>query len=223
MDTQNILLLIITGINFVLAATIYFRNYRGHVNIAFGLTIFAAATWTFEIYMFRSVTDLNQAIIWAKAFYLTANLIALFFLFFAISFPYPIFTSLTKRLLIIFPTIIIVVLVFIPHVIVEDVVIQTWGKEVRLNSGYFIYIAYFISYVIWAYSILLKKFLKSEGIIRDQLKYTIFGTIIGFIFGTIFDLLLPLFGNYKLISIGPYFTVFASFFIYYFVFFKKYN
>ena len=56
--------------------------------------------------------------------------------------------------------------------------------------------------------------------IKKQLGAIIIGFGLAGIFGVIFDLILPYFGNWKLNWFGPYFTIFVLFAISYLIFFK---
>jgi hypothetical protein len=141
-------------------------------------------------------------------------LIAPSFLFFCIVYPFPSFLNNFKNILLIYiPAIIVSIMLLIPDIMIKGVFIDD-VNQVELCWGYYIYFIVFVLYILIALNMLVRKYLKSDGVSKYQLKYIISGATIGFTIGIIFDLLFPLFGNYNLIWIGPYSSIVLMIFVY---------
>jgi len=88
-------------------------------------------------------------------------------------------------------------IIFHPSLLIEQATHYDWGNDANEKlSGHLFYALYFFSYLIWAYRILYNKLKKSEDILKSNLLEVIYVTLIGFIFGFTFDLILPMLGNY---------------------------
>ena len=84
-DYKDIVLFIAATINLLLAGIIFFRNTKNKINIYYGLAVFFAGTWTFGIAMFR-LSSFESAYFWMFFYYISASLIAIYYLYFAINF-----------------------------------------------------------------------------------------------------------------------------------------
>ncbi len=217
MEINEILLIIIALFNFIFAGYIYERNKKSHINISFALMFAFAGIWSLVVALFRSTSDPIVAQQYVSIYYIAAMLIAPSFLFFCIVYPFPSFLINFKKILQIYIAAIIVsIILLIPDVMIKGVLINDIN-QVELHWGYYIYFVVFILYILIALKMLIRKYSKSDGVSRFQLKYIISGAIIGFVVGIIFDLILPLFGNYNLIWIGPYSSLILMIFVYYLI------
>ena len=105
---------------------------------------------------------------------------------------------------------------------IRNNVIYNWGNDANIKlQGNLIYILYFLAYLVWAYIILFKKYKSSEGVNKKSLSLVTVCTLISFLFGLTFDLILPLLGNYRLIWIGPYFTLITLAYLVYIIFYRE--
>src|SRR3989344_4362159 len=86
MDIRDIILFIATLVNLGFASTIVFRNPRSHINISYGLSVIATALWTLGLVLFR-LSSPEYAIPLARFYYISAALIATYFIFFGMHFP----------------------------------------------------------------------------------------------------------------------------------------
>ena len=224
MGIKNLLLIIIAGIHSIIGIILILKNYKNSTNISLALMTFGAALWSFAIAMFNSTLDMSTAVIWAKLYYFGSAIIVLSFLYLANYYLYVYSKSEESNLLLLIPLLIIIFVIFHPTLLIEQATHYDWGNDANEKlSGHLFYALYFFSYIIWAYLILYRKLKKSEGFLRSNLLKVIYVTLIGFIFGFTFDLILPILGNYKLIWVGPYFTVFFVFYLADVVFKKQKN
>lgn len=165
------------------------------------------ALWSLGLACFGLTRNIFGALQFVRMYYIAAMLIAPSFLYFCIVFPYPTFVISVKKITrLFFPSLILVMALFVPDFMIGKLTISDRGSIVNLNFGYYIYSIVFIAYIILGFTYLSKKYRSSEGINRIQLKYVISGMLFGFLIGTAFNLFFPLFGDYQLIWIGPYST-----------------
>jgi len=75
------------------------------------------------------------------------------------------------------------------------------------KPGHIVYAIVFASYFIATLVVVLNKLLKSSGIIQKQMILIFVGLLISGVLGMVYNLILPLLGNYKLVWVGPQFTV----------------
>lgn len=206
-DTENILLILVFILQVFLAVFIWVRNKKSSINIWYSLVIFFGALWTVGIFIFRYTSSLEMALVWARFYYIVAAVIGYTFLHFAINFPVNLNKESTLLKIVTFiPVLIIAYFLFFTNQHLNNITWVSWGKEVTLGTAYIFYVIYFAAYILTAFFIWAKKYEKSSKINRTRLKYVLVGTGSTLIFGTIFNLFLPIY-NYKYIWAGPPFQI----------------
>ena len=107
------------------------------------------------------------------------------------------------------------------NLLIKGLEIRDWGYDVQFGHfWYWIYSIYILFFFIWAYYNIWKSYLISSGFNRLQLKFILIGLLLAGVFGIVFDLLLPYFGNWKLNWLGPYFSILVLFSTSYLIFYK---
>lgn len=217
------ILIIIAVFNFLMATVILLKNRRSIINLSFAMVVAFAGLWIIGIAIFSSTLNMEAAVAWARLYYFAAAVIPLAFVVFANYYPYPLkIINEVGFLYLLFPFLVVVFIIFHPTLFLETATHYDWGNDANVKQlGHLTYTFYFCSYVIWAYVILFKKLKNSEGINKKNLSLVMAGTMLSYAFGITFDLILPLLGNYKLIWIGPYFTVITLLFLAYIIFYKS--
>jgi signal transduction histidine kinase len=209
MDPKDLILLIVALLNLGLAVFILKRGRFKITHVTFGLTVLCVAAWSSGLFLFRTAPSLALAKFWSQVYYIAAALIASNFYYFSMVFPYPI-TTLTpfrKLLIYLFP-ITMIALFPVSSFLIKGVIESPSGKEVVLNGfDYAVYSVWFVSIMGWAFWHLYQKYKLSEGAQRMQIRYVLAGTLISTVFGALFNLILPWFNNYRLIWLGPPFTI----------------
>ncbi len=205
MPYQVIILFIVTIIGTILS---YFllRSDRRAVNILFSIFSITAALWSLNLGLFLNARNLNNALSFANFYYIAAAAIPLVFFYFSLFFKRENYHFNKNLLWLLTPFFLIVYSILVDrNFIVEQIFQNGVEKDVILNfRNYFIYTIYFVSFVVLSYFGLLKSYnYAKDRTIRDQLRLVVFGTLIGFVLGMIFNLFLPAFGNYNLIWVGP--------------------
>ena len=216
------ILIIIAVINCFIATILILKNSKSFINISFAIFFYGASIWSFGLSMFNITMNLEAAMAWAKIYYFGAAIIALAFLLFANNFIYSFHKITEVRMLYLFiPFITVVFVIFHPTFLIENVSHYNWGNEANEKLfGHLLFAAYFFTYVIMAFRILFIKLKNLDGVNRRSLNIIIWSSLISFIFGVTFDLALPLSGYYKLVWLGPYFSIVTSIFLTYLIFYK---
>lgn len=205
MDIQNTFLIVVVFLDLFFGVLLIRQNYKNEINISYSLLVFWLMIWTLGIAVFRFTSDHSIMLYSNQMFIISAALIFSSIWHFSLVFPYPEkkITNL-KRLLIYLPNILIIIAVFIPGVMIKDIVAQNWGNESILGWGYVYYGIYLAFISLIAFKNLWLKYRKLVGSMRVQIVYTMVGVFISVIFGATFNLIFILLGNYKYIWLGPY-------------------
>jgi signal transduction histidine kinase len=174
--------------------------------------------WALGLALFDLSTNATHAMYFAKFYYTAAVAIPMFFLYFALSFLKVKELSKLKNVSIIMSFLVLVSLIIFSKGFILTEVFLTTPKTVKINSaGYLIYSIYFTVIIILAYIKLFWTYLEHRGKNRQeesQLKLLIIGTLIPYLFGMWFDLILPYY-NYSYIWAGPPFGLAVVFVILY--------
>jgi signal transduction histidine kinase len=208
-DVSIYALIIVGFANVGLSLFVLLRNWGSKSSLYFGLFIVSIAFWSIGLSNFIREDNLQIALNWAKIYYIAPLYIAYFALLFSYVFPKEKDLTLFRKLFLAVPaTLISLALIFVDDYQLRGVIGHSWGKEVILgNWEYFIYSVYFITYFYSAIVNFGFKLKEATGILKMQLFYIFWSLFIAGLFGTIFNLLLPWLGNYRLIWIGPQFTI----------------
>ena len=204
-DIKNILLFIVS----ITTAYLSFFVVRGksYSNIVFAMFILSVSFWAIGLSLFDLSQEINIALIFAKFYYIAAAAIAFFYTLFALSFPNK---KISTRLNIILYSLFIgtsLMIIFYPDAMIKTLTIQGDNKFVELEHySYLIYLIYFVGLMIFSYIKMIRTFIKVDKNkeLKLQLKLILIGTLIPFIFGMFFDLILPIF-SYDYIWLGPLF------------------
>lgn len=207
MDFQNLILLFIAILNFIFSFLIIFKH-KSLQNTFFALFSLNIALWAMFLALYRKSVDPIYAQWLLVGAYLSALCIALSFWLFARAFLHKSFKNLTTILLIVVWFTLFILTIY-PNFLVQGVKITT-VQHVGILSvvGYIIYSIFFIGYFFGGLLEIGKKLVSSVGIERTQLQYIFWSVLIGGIWGSFFNLILPspFFINFNYIWIGPIFT-----------------
>jgi signal transduction histidine kinase len=201
--------LLLLGIaNVLIAGAVLTRDFKKFNNVAFATLALSIASWVFGIAGFLFTRDEHAALLWAQLYYAAPLFIALSGVFFALSFPY----SEKNNNVIRYPLLGGFAAMFLPLIfhrsfLMRGLVYHSWGKEVLLNyMGYSLYVLYILVFFV---AILLLMYIRAKrlgGLYALQANLFFQGLSITAVFGLLFNLILPFFGNYRLIGLGPLFT-----------------
>lgn len=203
----NLFLLVIAILNFGLGFLVYLRGRKSKVNVSYALVSLFASLWIFGQLIMRESDSMRGAKFGAELGYFSAIFIPTFLVYFSYIFPSPDGITSWKKSFLWFTSLIIAGITLFPNFMILGLKIHPWGKEVILGWPYHIYSVYFLLFIGWSLYILFSKYKRSSSLERIQLKYVLAGLFPTSTFGLTFNLILPWFGNYRLIWLGPLFTI----------------
>lgn len=205
MTGGQILTIIISVLNFVLATLVFWRNRKNVVNISFFLFTFAVSFWGITYVIAQS----SGMLFWGRMVFVFGLLMGAGFLLFARTFPrvkekiswleYTIFLG---------PTIVLVILLFSTGLILKDFIAHENNLEPQLGPGYFLLILYVVASVLYGIIRLILRYRKAEGVEKLQFKYLLLGLVAFSVAAVTVNVVLPIFGIYQLNSLGPIFSIF---------------
>lgn len=184
---------------------------RDHSKLQNRLFFFFSAAlgfWVIGIGGFLITNSPHAAFLWAKAYYSFPLIVALSMPLFARSFPMNAKLPVAWWLpLVVGYLSVALPVVFMHSFVTQGLVYQSWGKQIILNKAdYLLYSVYLLTGLTLG---LLHTFFKArhlKGAARLQAQFFFVGFLLTSIFGVLFNLILPWFGNYRLIWSGPLFT-----------------
>ena len=188
----------------LLGSYVFLRNKKRILNITYFLFNISIAIWSFGFAMTITAPDKTMGLFWVRFLNVGAILIPGLFLHFILAL---LEIDKKKRALLKFTYFIIsIILVFnFTDLLIKDVAPKLFFNYYSVpGSLYPLFIAIFCSYVGYAFYLLFKEHKRSSGLRRNQLKYVLIASIIGF--GGSMTLLLPVFN----VNVPPLGYLFVS-------------
>lgn len=189
----------------ILAGLSLYGNTRRTANVLFSLIAVCFAVWSFGMALFMGGSSTSMMRLGAKLFYFAATCFAPLLLFFIVCYPrvrkivryaaiVPIVTT----------TIIAVLLALYPNFIITTIKLDSNGWTIEVNRiGYIVFAVPFVAYFFAAMCVdLWRRLHYSSGMWVRRLYY-MGGIVATSIPGFVFDLVLPFYGEYRWIWIGP--------------------
>ena len=217
---QSFFLLFAFIINLALAIFILLKNCHSAMNRSFFALLLGIALWTFSLFLFLVIKDTNWVLFIRRLTPIGSSLIAGYFLYFSLLFPDQNQTlSTLKKSLILLPGYLFSLLTILTPFMVESISIQDPSYPFlgipKFGFLYKLFAVYFITYFIASISVLVYKYLKSEGRVKLQLWYVLFGMALAGTAGIIFSLIMPILNMSQFFTMGPIFTLILAGFISY--------
>jgi signal transduction histidine kinase len=221
---SEVLLLFAAMLSLSVGAIVAIRNYRKMENLAFGGISLGLTFWAVGIAGFISTNDYSKALFWAKFYYLAPLILVFSSVIFAQNFLLP---SSKSKLTTVFFALgaaglslpLLIQKNFITHQILE----RSYGKQVVLDKNqYIIYSVYLLACFTYTISLTFKKY-KTVGQprLRHHARLFLTGFCISCVLGVFFNLVLPGFGNYSLIVLGPLFSTIFLFTVAYAIVYRR--
>jgi len=175
----------------------------------FAGSLFCVGFWGIGLGGFLATKSPEIAMLWAKFHYVASIFVAYYLLIFALSLAKEKPIRLFYRILLILPIVAIsIITVCFNNLLLKQAVIEDGGNIMMLyRPGHIAYAIIFASYFIVTLVVMLNKLIKSSGIVQKQMTLIFVGLLISGALGMIYNLILPLLGNYKLVWVGPQFTI----------------
>ncbi len=195
----------------ILAFFVFFKKNRDFVRITFTLLTLSFFIWIYGIGMEIIAPNKQWGLFWNDWLYSGAIFIPTFFIQFIQSYLH----KINKRILIpcYFISVIFLIFNFTP-LFVLDVVPKGQFNYASVPGILFpFFVSYFFSAVIYSFYLIGKEFAHSIGIRRNQFKFLILGTTIGFLGGSTNFLLV--FDLFQKAPVGNYFISLGLFIFFY--------
>lgn len=201
-------LLFVALLNLGVGLVVLQRAPKKISNISFSLLNWSMSGWAFGIAMYLLSEGSKQALFWAKFYYFFPVLIGASLVVYTQTFPNN--RKLDLRWFIPLAAVtalLLLSLVAIDGYIALGIEYHDWGKEVILNKSSYLLYALFI-FVTFIVSLIRMAWVgfRSKGLDSIQAKFFLSGFFFASLFGVLFNLILPWFGNYRIIWAGPLFT-----------------
>jgi len=221
MDYRTVLLLLAVGSNLGLAFFIFFKDSRSKVNVLFSFLLISISFWSFVLAMFYASDNILQASFWVNLSGVFALFISLSFYYFCRNFP---FRLKSISFYIDFLNILVFLLVLILLMRFGLWRVLAFNKSLGHPSvvnpiGYIPFTCYFVFYISLSFIELFKKLTSSSSYQRRLIKIVFTSTFLAAIFGTFFNLLLPII-SFQFVWLGPLFTMVMVFIIVRYLFIK---
>lgn len=192
MIIHGIILLIVAVLELWLGLYILFRSPRDPINKSFILLTGAILLWVISNALIAFISNLVIVELLFRLAYVGGVFIGLFFLLFTAYFPYRTF-QVPKRTMffIALPSLALSFVLLFSDSIMSGLTVVRGVNVAKLEPLFVLYLIYFLVYFIWTFLILYKKFIRSDGIHRWQLKYVLLSTTIPFAISLVTDVILP--------------------------------
>lgn len=175
----------------------------------FAGSLLSVGLWGVGLAAFLGSTNPDIALLWAKFHYVASIFVAYYLLLFALSFSKSTPIGKIQNIVLLIPIIAVsVVTIFFNDLLLKDVIIENSGNvAVLFKPGHIAYGVIFTLYFAATLFIFFLKTLNSSGIVQKQVILVFIGLLVSGILGAVYNLILPILGNYKLIWVGPQFTL----------------
>jgi hypothetical protein len=202
-----LILVTVTLANGALSALVLLRSHKALANRLFALVALSAAGWTGTNALFQSTDSVAVAMLAAQASSASSLLMSASFLHF--SWVYPLRTpgSRVRLWLLWTTTLLLALLSFIPGAVDRSVEL-TGTHRIITAPGFYLVALFLLLTTGAAFTGFVRHTLTLHGSLREQALYVMLGAGVTAIFGTIFNVAFPLFGDYRFVWLGPSFSVF---------------
>jgi len=222
---QNYTLLIAGIINLIMSILVFSRGIKHNkVNLYFSLLTFFNFLWAISLLLSKSVLFGLSAEISYRMAYVAALGIAMSLFYFTLYFPYK-----NKNLKLYYQAFLIFLALFLSvlayskiHIINFSGGINSANWVINYYKPFYLVYSLFFSYVIISSMYFLIYKLKNiDNFLKNRIKILLITLLVGLLFGSYFNLVLPYFENWSYESVGPIFTAFMNAYVFYLIFNKK--
>ncbi|MBI3595461.1 MAG: hypothetical protein HY200_10940 [Nitrospirae bacterium] len=210
MDFKNILNILVALFNLIFGVIIFIRAQKRAAHHYFSFISFGIAAWAICMALFRWTAVIDSSLIWARLLYVPPVFIVTNFLLFTYVFPNkPFRFDFRTHGIIALTGAGMIFLVLFPGGVIKSVILPVHAEEVKIVFGpaYSLYFLMVLSYFSWGFVRLHKMQKVSAGLVKIQIQFVLYGTLISANLGLVTNLLLPTFGFFDFNWMGPVFTL----------------
>lgn len=198
-------------LNLLLALFILLKNPKNHINISFSLFVFTVVAWMITNFLSNQFTDFKVAFWLNKLIFITSPYISFALLYFSLVFPDTVKRFSKKLLICLLLPVIVSNILTLANLVIKNITFLPNGVTgVVFAPGVAFFGVQFITYILTAVILLIRKYTQSSGHQRIKLQLLLIGVIILTIFGTITNFLIPvIFANFQTSNVGPLLSLFV--------------
>lgn len=209
-DPLALVLFVVAIVNAALGGIVLSRH-RQEQHLTFALTAFFVALWTLTNALFRVSSTTPTATLWAQMSYVAALGAAAAFLHFAWSFPLPRNGALHggsrfARAMLWLTGILVAAIVFVPGAVIHSVDVS--AQRIETASGVYGVALFMLVTSGYAFALFWRNQSRLKGRKRAQARLVLYGCALSALFGLLFNLALPLAGDYRWVGLGPLSSLF---------------
>lgn len=206
---SNLIVPLLFGValcNGLLSAVVFRSNPKQTANRTFALVAMSVAFWAATNALFRTIDDVGLATLWAQLAYVSALSTAAAFLHFSWVYPRRNAAHLAAPLVMWLLAILVSALTFVPGFIIRSLDLD--GRRILTAPGVYLVALYLVGAVGWSFVRFFRSQARLKGRARAQARYVLYGATLMALFGLVFNLFLPLLGNYQWVWLGPLCSLF---------------
>lgn len=209
--TMPVVLLFIAAVSLIaLVTVVIMAQHRERLHYFFALFMVASAVWALGLASFLLVRNSELAYLSAVVYYIAAAVIVYALLLLVISIPARRQDEENKIVInrsaffLAIPILVMIIFAILPNGLIKVVNIGAQNTATLQMTTYSIYTFVFLTYsTVSSFLMFYKLRRANDPKYRRQLLYIAGSSLFGIGFGSFFDLILPLLGNYYLIWVGP--------------------
>lgn len=188
--------------NAALAALVFLRKPQAQVNRLFALTALSAAGWAGTNALFQFTDSVPVALWAAQISSVSSLLMSASFLHF--SWVYPLRTQQKLwRVSLLWTVAILLCLLSLWPGAVDQSVDLSGTHRLLTGPGFYLVAIFLFGTALTAFATFARHILTLHGTLREQALYVLTGAGVTAFFGIIFNILFPLFGDYRFVWLGP--------------------
>lgn len=206
-----ILLLCCAFISIAVGVLLLLARRRRRINVWSGVMVLGAGAWSLLMLLFMLQHDVRAAELCAKAYYVTAIVMAVGLYNFSLHYPVSRVSSTIERSATWLFAVYAIVASVVPGGVVSGARVDGMLNTIELNiSWYLLYIVVFVALIVVAFLRLVSSYVQVRHMHAKKQSHQVLMMIytlgVVCVAGFYFDILLPLFGTYHFIWMGPPFT-----------------
>ena len=192
------------------------QDPKSKINRIYALaSIISSLVWTSTIAFFRESTDLGSALMWNKAIYIVSVVIGLIYFWFSLNFPKTHKPKLISEVLIYSFAIFFFYTILFTDFFITKVELNDVGNTAILGPVYILWLIWMIYIYFYGGLMIVRDVSKLGAIEKTQLRFFTIGVVFPAFAIIPTNAILPLFGIYEHIWVGPLFTIIMNFIVAY--------
>ncbi len=215
MNSLDIIIGFIALLNFFLGFIVSWKSKKNRPALYFSFLAYSLAAWCVFIIGYRMANTISQLTLWTRMLYGGAFLISIAFFYFTNIFPVVHkISKIVNVLTAVFSLFLLAMTVFTDYV-VKTMTITNGDKIAHFGPGYTLYFISLVGYFAAGFYLLAKAARVSKGVVKVQVSYVFFGTLLTAVISMTSNLILPTLEYVKANWVGPVSTIIMATFIAY--------